>query len=376
MPPNTNGSRPAVVMALPFTASAHEHVENAQTVTVVQTAAVQNLNPIDVPAYGYLRHLVIEVVGAGGTGGTMSADGPWNIIQSVSLQDVNGANIVGPLDGYALYLANIVGGYVFNNNPSNIPSFVGSAPNPVFQIRVPVEISARDGFGALANQNTAANFKLSLSINSTAAVYSAAPSPLPTYTIRVWLEAWTVPAPANSRGDTQAQVPPLLGTGQFWSQMTRTTLSGNNTVLLTRTGNLIRNLVLVGRDVSGVRSDAVLMDPLQFNWDGNQIHNASLRYFKNYLFERMSGAFTYPTGVVALPFSHGLTGRMGNESPDLWLPSSQSSRLEFVGNTTAAGSIQVITNDIAPIEPNQAERYQVPNDTGRLASPAMAVATA
>jgi hypothetical protein len=316
MPPNTNGSRPAVVMALPFTASAHEHVENAQTVTVVQTAAVQNLNPIDVPAYGYLRHLVIEVVGAGGTGGTMSADGPWNIIQSVSLQDVNGANIVGPLDGYALYLANIVGGYVFNNNPSNIPSFAGSAPNPVFQIRVPVEISARDGFGALANQNTAANFKLSLSINSTAVVYSSAPSVLPTYTIRVWLEAWTVPAPANNRGDTQAQVPPLLGTGQFWSQMTRTTLSGNNTVLLTRTGNLIRNLVLVGRDVSGVRSDAVLMDPLQFNWDGNQIHNASLRYFKNYLFERMSGAFTYPGVWVT---NHLICGYLAHSHHDLSL---------------------------------------------------------
>lgn len=361
-------ARPAVVTALPFTASAHEHTEPATTLTVVQTAAIQNLNPIDVPAYGYLRHLVIEVVASGGTGGTAAADGPWNIIQSVSLQDVNGANIVGPIDGYALFIANLLGGYAFNNNPTNLPSFVGTAPNPAFQIRVPVEISARDGFGALANQNSAANYKLSLSINSTANAYSVAPSPLPTYTIKVWLEAWTVPAAQNNRGDVQAQVPPLLGTGQFWSQMTRTTLLGNNTVQLTRVGNLLRNIALIGRDVSGVRTDTVLMDPVQFNWDGNQIHNASLRYFKNYLFEKVGGAFTYPAGVMALPFSHGLTGRMGDESPDLWLPSSQSSRLEFVGTTLAAGSIQVVTNEVAPIEPNQAQRYQVPNDTGRLAA--------
>lgn len=364
MPPTP---RPAVAMALPFTASAHEHTEPAATLTVVQTAAVQNLNPIDVPAYGYLRHLVIEIVATGGTGGTAAADAPWNILQSVSLQDVNGANIVGPIDGYALYIANLLGGYAFNNNPANLPSFVGTAPNPALQLRIPVEISARDGLGALANQNSAANYKLSLAINSTAAVYSVAPAPLPTYTIKVWLEAWTVPAAQNTKGNPQAQYPPLLGTGQFWSTMTRTTLAGSNTVQLTRVGNLIRNVALIARDASGVRQDTVMMDPIQFNWDGNQIHNASLRYFKNMLFEKVGGAFTYPAGVIALPFSHGLTGKMGNESPDLWLPSSQASRLEFVGTSAVAGSIQVVTNEVAPIEPNQVERYQVPNDTGRLA---------
>lgn len=367
--PTAPPAQPQMVAALPFTASAHEHVENAFTTTVTQTAAIQVLNPIDIPAYGYMRHLVLEIVATGGTGGTIAADGPWNIIQSVAIRDVNGANIVGPIDGYALYWANVVGGYAFNNNPVNLPSFVGTAPNPSFQIRVPIEISARDALGALANQNSAANYKLDLSINSVANAYSVAPSPLPTYTIKGWLEAWTVPAASSNRNEPQAQVPPLLGTGQFWSSSTRSILVGANTIGMTRVGNLIRNVVLIARDATGVRVDTVLPDPVQFNWDGNQIHNASVRYFKNYGFEKVAGPLTWPAGVLAFPFSHGLIGRMGNETPDLWMPSSQSSRLEFVGNSTVAGSVQVVVNEIAPVEPNQAERYQVPNDTGRLALP-------
>lgn len=357
-----------VMPLLPFTASAHEHTEPAFTVTVTPGAAVQNLNPIDVPAYGYLRHIVLEITAAGGAGGTIAADGPWNLIQSVTLQDVNGANIVGPIDGYALYVANLLGGYVFNNNPANLPNFSGSAPNPSFSIRIPVEISARDALGALANQNAAANYKLSLAVNSLAAAFSVAPTTAPTLTIRGWLEAWTLPAPSNNRGEPQAQVPPLLGTGQYWSTTTRSILAGNNTLGVTRVGNLIRNIGLIARDATGVRADTVFPDPLQFNWDGNQIHNASVRYFKNILFERIGGGFTLPAGVLALPFSHGLTGRMGNETPDLWLPTTQSSRLEFAGNAGAAGSIQMVVNEVAPVEPNQAERYQVPNDTGRVAA--------
>src|SRR3954454_11271906 len=111
-------AQPAQVPLLPFTASAHEHTEPAFTVSSqIGTATVQ-FNPQDVPAYGYLRHIILEVAATGGSIGTAvaNADFPYNLIQSITLQDVNGANIVGPMDGYSLYLANLIGGYAFNNN--------------------------------------------------------------------------------------------------------------------------------------------------------------------------------------------------------------------------------------------------------------------
>lgn len=363
--------QPGVVPALPFTASAHEHTEPAFTLTLTPGAAVQQVNPQDIPAYGYLRSIFLEVSASGGAGGTATADFPWNIIQSLTLQDVNGANIVGPIDGYALYVANVVGGgQGVNNDPATAPFHVGSSPNPVFFLRVPVEISARDALGALANQNAAANYKLSLALNSIAALWSVAPTTAPTITIRAWLEAWTLPAPMDNRGRPQAQVPPLLGTGQFWSSTTRTVLAGNNTLGVTRVGNYIRNLVLIGRDNAGARADTVFPDPFLFNWDGNQIHNVSQRYLKQYFREKVGGDFTLPTGVLVLPFSHGGIGRLGNETPDLWLPTTQSSRLEVAGNSAAAGSMQMLVNEVAPVETNQTERYQVPSDTQRVAAAA------
>jgi hypothetical protein len=375
MPPATD---PQVqVPAVPFVASAHEHVEPAFTRTVTPGASVQQLDPIDIPAYGFLRHILLEVSAAGGTGGTGNADYPYNIFSQIALQDVNGANIVGPLDGYAIFLANLFGGYGYNNNLAGnaVAGFSGSvaSPSPVFYLRIPVEISSRDGLGSLANQNASANYKLSLAINTIAATTSVAYTGAPTITIRGWLEAWTLPAPADSRGRPQAQIPPLLGTGQFWSARSQSVAVGSNTVSLTRVGNLLRSLVFVARDVSGNRTDTVFPDPFTFNWDGVNLYTASQRYLAVSLAEKLASlaTVTRPAGVYVLPFNHGgeAGGKMGNETPDLWLPTAQSSRLEVVGTSAAAGAIQVITNEVAPVEMNQAERYQVPSDSGGLLQP-------
>src|SRR4051812_36585584 len=57
----TNGQAPAAVVAmLPFTSSAHEHTEPAFTQTVTPGAAEVAINPQDIPASGYLRHLLLQ----------------------------------------------------------------------------------------------------------------------------------------------------------------------------------------------------------------------------------------------------------------------------------------------------------------------------
>lgn len=362
-------AQPAPAMPLlPFVASAHEHTEPAFSLTVTPGAAVQNINPLDIPASGYFRSLFIEVAASGGVGGTGAADFPWNLIQSIGLQEVNGSTIMSPIDGYALYIANVVGGYAYTNDPAQAPFHVGSSPNPVFYLRVPVEIAAKDGLGALANQNAAAQYKLSLAINTLAAAFSVAPGTPPTLTIKGWLEAWTLPAPQDNRNRPQAQVPPLLGTGQYWSQTTRSVLVGSNTLGITRVGNYLRALVFIARDGTGARNSAVFPDPFRFNWDGNMIHNASQRYMQQMFREKVNGPFTLPAGVFVLPFNHVTTGRMGNEDPSLWLPTTDSSRLELDGNSATAGSIQTLVNEVAPVEVNQAERYQFPNQTGAVAA--------
>jgi hypothetical protein len=280
----------------------------------------------------------------------------------------------GPLDGYAAFIANLVGGYGNTNMSSSAfnPWYVGTAPNPAFAIRIPVEISRKNGFGALANQSTASEYKLDLVVNTIANMFSVAPSPVPAFTIRGWLEAWTLPAPQNSRGQLQSQVPPLLGSGQYWSSRVQSAiLAGQNTVRLTRVGNYLRTLTYIARNGSGVRDDTVFPDPVRFDWDGITIRNQSQRYMKQE-FSNLAGG-NLPTGVFVIPFNHGgPTSLLGNEEPDLWLPTTGASRIEVNGISATAGSIQEIVNDVAPVEQSAAERYQVPNDTGTLSNPVAA----
>lgn len=356
----------AVMPALPFVASAHEHTEPAFSLTVTPGAAVQQQNPIDIPASGYFRALWIQVVATGGATGTASADFPWNLIQSIGLQEVNGSTILSPIDGYALYVANVIGGYSYINDPAQAPFHVGATPNPVFYLRIPCEIAAKDGLGALANQNAAAQYKLSLAINSIAAAWTVAPGTTPLLTIKGYLEAWTLPANQDNRGRPQAQIPPLLGTGQYWSATTRATIVGANTLGVTRVGNYIRAIAFIARTAAGARDDTVFPDPFRLNWDGNMIHNCSQLYLQDLFRSKVNGAFTRPVGVFVLPFNHVTTGRMGNEDPSLWLPTMDTTRLETDGNSATAGSLQMLVNEIAPVETNQAQRYEFPNQSGAV----------
>lgn len=360
-------AQPAVVAALPFVAGAHEHTELAFTRTITPTTTVQRQDPIDIPASGYITAIYLDVTSAGGAGGTLAADGPWNILTDITLQDVNGATIVGPINGYELYVANLIGGWNgVRNNPLDSPGYTGSAPNPSFYLRVPVEITHKDALGALTNQNTSANYKLSFGINTLANIASVAFGTPPAITVRGFLEAWTLPNARSSRGQAQAQVPPALGTGQYVSvQGPRSTLANGFNVPFTRLGNYIRAVGLIGRDVSGVRADTVFPDPFNFNWDTMAIRSESQRRLAQFLHERIGGTFTRPAGVFALPFNFmGEYPGIGNDTPAGWLPTSQSSRISIDGTAAANGSITMVTVEVAPIEVNQASRWQEHSGTG------------
>lgn len=381
-PRNAVATAQPSIPAIPFPAASHRHAELAFQFTAVPGAAVQQLNPIDIPASGYFRSLFLEVTSTAGTVGVLSTDGPSNFFQSILLQDVNGANIFGPLDGYASALTHVCGGHAFKVHEQvgvADPATIIVGPNPVFSMRIPLEVSQRTGLGALANQNSAANYKLTMAINSEAAITSTPWTVDPTYTVKGWLETWTLPAPQDARNNPQMQVPPLLGTGMFHSSRSKAVSVGNNTVEFTRLGNLLRYIMFIARDVSGVRSAAVFPDPVSFTWDGNNIMSqVSQRYLRTLFNEAIlnTGLATMgltpslPVGVYVLPYNTANQGgRMGDEDPDLYLPTSQSSRLEINGNSAAAGTIQVVTCEVAPYEVTQAERYQQPNASGALMQP-------
>lgn len=356
---------------IPFAQGAHEHVEIIAQFAYTPTAAAQVFGPFDVPPSGYERNLALEIVttsnGVIGAG-VASADYPFNIIQSLSMNDVNGAPIVGPIDGYALMWANIVAGTQWNNDPRLGPWFSNTIINPAFFIRVPNEITTHDGLGCLANQDASATYKLYITLAPNTTLYTTQPTTPPTLQITVWLEAYTVPSDHDMFGNPQAQAPPALGTAQYITFNQQTVLAGANTIPLKRTGNLLECLVMIFRTAAGARSDSVAFNPFTVRWDNKEIYQAvSQNYLKQMAAESLERV-TIDAGVYIIPMNMTTKGGLGNGPlRSLW-PTTQSSRIEFAGSAAVAGSVQIVTIDIAAAQVNPSGRYVMDSATG--ASPA------
>lgn len=370
MPPATAqrqapGRRQSIA-AIPFTAAAHLHTEQAFIHSYAAvTDAQQDAASVDIPAFGFLRHLLLEVTFSGATigAGALGADWPWSILQRVQLLDTNGAPIFGPVDGYALYLANKYGAYSFKSDPKLDVNYDGTI-NGKFFLRIPIEITRHNAYGAIANQNAANSYKFQYSIGTRAQAFGTNPTTAPAVSVRGHLEAWSQPAATDLAGRPQQREPVGHGTTQFWSTTSKGVNAGANNVLFGRVGNLIRNWVIVARTAAGVRSDTVFPDPFTIQHDARNMTTETQAARIKLQEETQNAGSTRETGVFVFPFNTLVMGKSGDEEPNLWLPTVQASRIELQGSSVAAGTLQIITNDIAAVEIDPADRYVETSETG------------
>lgn len=344
---------PPAVAANPFTKAAREHVEQFIDVSFTPGAATKQLGngTIEVPAYGFLRNvlLLVESTGGAGANAIVNADAPWNIIGTIALTDVNGQTIFGPYSGYEFYLAHKWGGFAFQSDPTLSPAYsaVDTSGNFSFLLRLPLEITT-DGLGALANENAASTFKVQLTGNTSAAVFSTAPTTLPTVRVRMFMEAWTQPNPTDALGVPNVQQPPALGTVQNWSKEDKVINGGSQTPRLSRVGNALRELILVTKDASGNRINSMLPDPLTIQWDGRQLVVLPFKLTRHYMAERFGvPAASVDLGVYVVDFIHDSDdGHAGGEMRNGYLHTTQGSRIELQGTYGGAGTLTILTNDV------------------------------
>lgn len=336
---------------VPFTRASMEHTEqgNLDVTTAALGANSVQLNAVDVPAYGFLRGYLLHVEALGGTGAAAvyQPDAPWSAIQEISLADINGQPIFGPLSGYDLFLVNKWGGYGVFSDPTLFPEYIAPAVtgNYSFMLRIPLELDVRDGLGSIANMNAGANFQVRATLAPSTAVYSTPPTGAPTVRVRGYIEAWAAPTDYDEDGHPQATQPPALGTVQFWSRNPPPVNAGQQNVRLVRVGNYIRGIILVMRNAAGARV-ASLPDPFTVMWDSRIVYQESLAVRRKLMFERYGQAAD--TGIIVLDNMHDFDGHAGQEQRDLWWRTAQSTRLEVQGSFGVAGTLGVLTNDVAP----------------------------
>lgn len=371
------GNAQQVLPTVPFIRASGEHREPAgvDVSRLLVTTGGQDLGVFDVPAYGYVRSLLLVVTASGGAGTpTFGEDYPFSVLQNIALTEPNGAVIAQFNSGHDLMLANKWGGYRFvgGSDPRSSPSYVSDATvgDFTFVLRIPIEINLRDALGALPNQNAAATFKFRCQLASGAAsggLWGAtAPTTQPTVRVQAYLEAWDQPE-VSAAGQTNQVTPPAMNTTQFWSTQVFNVGSGQQTVRLTRVGNYIRNLILINRTAAtGLRStgDTNFPDPTTIYLDTRPMDTIAKAVWKHTEYERSGYGGRAPAGskltalaadvaggldagVFVYDFTHEFDGSLGQENRDLWLPTLGSTRLELQGSFAAASTLTVLTNDVA-----------------------------
>ena len=227
--------------------------------------AAQDIGPIDIKAYDYMRSILIKVETTTAGSGTVTAVGskdyPFNIISYLRVKQPNGQTMYSVSNGhhaamiqkYGLVRPTVV------CDPRADPNYIATsgvaaatAPTVQFSIRIPFELDLRDALGALPNKDAAAPFTLELGLNSTSTIYTTAPATAPTIKITPILEAYDQP-PETLDGKPVETTPPNMNTLQRWTEQSITMVSGAFDARVRKLGNYVRELIFISKNSSNVR---------------------------------------------------------------------------------------------------------------------------
>lgn len=282
---------------------------------VVLTTASQDLGPIDVKAYDYMRAILVTVTStaAGGASGVVQPDGPFNLLTNIAVKQPNGQTMYQTSNGiHAAYIQKYGYGRGIGqeNDPRTDPNFVYTTTNATFAFRIPFELDLRDALGALPNKDAAAPFTLELTLNTLSNVFGAIASS-PTFTVEAWLEAYDQP-PANLNGQAVQTTPPNMNTLQRWTEQNITMSTGQFDARVRKLGNYVRMLLPVMKNSSNVRIGGMgsqvtnWADPVQIVLDEDVKDNKSMadwfrQTWENYGF----GVLAPGGGVIAFDAAGG-----------------------------------------------------------------------
>lgn len=330
------------------------------TNTTALVSATQDLPQWQLPPSNILRCIYLEVsASATGNSATVAfaSDAPLNVFSTVNFTDAGGTSIVGSFDSYTLATVQKYGGYSSSadmRNSAVYSAVTGSGStagsfNMVF--RIPVEIVNRTGVGALENTSTNSPLQLNLTLNSSANIYSTAPTTLPSVKVTARLGGyWQGPPSSN------AQAPKNFGTTQYWNRASVMGLSGsaNETLPNLGLGSPLRTEVYLNYATGGARSAADFPDPLEVDFRGNKL----VQYSQNLWKDEMSRNYGYSattldvangldTGVFVIPFDADFGLEPGAELGNGYLSTNVGDPITLIGTWNASSTLYVVRNFLA-----------------------------
>jgi hypothetical protein len=361
----------AQIPALPFTIGSRASSRSSFTIPNIAlgtSVVTPPGTPVQIPAVGFLKSISLEIsaVVTGGTP-TLQADAPWNIIDHVTFKNSAGQNIIAPVTGYELYLINKYAGqaqglvtpYGVLNDPRGGRQYAGGPTGTIhFFLDIPLEFDASSGLGSIPALASNRSYQLELALAPIATVFGGTIPTGVAVTIDATANYWDVPAAQTPGGTVQQTEPFGLGTLSLWQKEVPVLAPGEQYTRSNNTGNVIRELILVLRNSSGVRTDADWTTLLELNIDNNPM----LRLKKTEWQELMTSAFGYSgasldaaggldTGVFVIPFHLLAGGTLGDPgaSRAQYLATLDATLLQLHGYSwgAAASNLTILTNAVS-----------------------------
>jgi hypothetical protein len=376
-PPKAGNESKKQIQLRPFRVGVQEIDDEPYDVTVTLNNGTQNLTPqYEIPSTGFLNDVYILVENtvtsstatttSTSTGvGVLSADGPYNVIDSIIFTDTNNAEIIGPITGWDLYTINKWGGYVFNDDPeanadlftsvANATASSSAAGSFSFCLRVPVELVPRDGLGSLPNKSSSTPFKIKTTVAAVSTVYANSATVGGACRFRMTPVSYWEPTATDGSGNPVSNQPPGVNTTQYWNKTDYTVNAGSFSTLLTNSvGFPVRNLVFVLRDSNLSRSqgESDWPDPFKMQLQSNLLIDRIKKIWKKMITENYGYTVAGETaggkdnGVYVQPYCRDFGPKPGWETRRGYLRTTDGMRLQIKGSIGGTGThtYTVLTN--------------------------------
>lgn len=234
----------------------------------------------------------------------------FQLINAMGIQNTDGAEILfDVINGFAYYqrnkylrpwLKDWAGAYDFVA-PSSTPS------GPAFTAFLNTEV--RQQLGALENTDTRSQYTWTMNMAGTGTgngAFGSFATTQPTIAITPYTDMWAQPDASDLEGVANQRIPPGVNfqTKTRHQIFTLGTTGNDNNFLSTLTGNAVRGMLLICRDGTGARQDA-LTEPITWSLDNRNLGNLSpdqvFRWAEDFLAAAGASPTARATGVYPFP---------------------------------------------------------------------------
>lgn len=340
--------------------------------SLLQTSAAQQFPIYNITPTGWVRgcwfdfSMVVTANVANAV--TYAKDNAWSAINKVTLRDLGQQAVIGPIGGYDWMSLDKWGAYSNTADPRGDLTYqviAGSGPTAgsfQFSLYLPFEIVARDALGVAENKSKP-GWTVEIWLDSQANSYNQVPSVMGTMNLVCFPVSYSTPVSATPAGRSFAPTPPLPGTLQYWrTENGALPASSSNYDLTNGIGFPIRNLIYKYLDTaSGTRmgGDAAFASPVTLQYGQVIMFSKTARRWISEMGRPYGLTSAVPdtaggreNGVYVWWRTQDFDMQVGAELRQRYLDTATNTLVRLTGTFLAAGSLNVLTNWIAPVTSN------------------------